>query len=65
MQFSWYCDGKGDEPRPTKDGEIHKIYEYVIRTPNLKDITDGSTHYRRLDEEISKVEISEKEISED
>ncbi len=45
-QFSWYCDGKGDEPRETpawKDSQA--IAEYVIRTPSLIDITDGSTHY--------------------
>ena len=45
-QFSWYCDGKGDEPRETpawRDSQA--IAEYVIRTPSLIDITDGSTHY--------------------
>ena len=45
-QFSWYCDGKGDEPRPTpawKDSV--EIAEYIIRTPSLLDITDGATHY--------------------
>ena len=45
-QFSWYCDGKGDEPRDTpawKDSQ--DIAEYVMTTPNLMDITDGATHY--------------------
>ena len=45
-QFSWYCDGKGDEPSPTpawKDSV--EIAEYIIRTPSLLDITDGATHY--------------------
>ena len=45
-QFSWYCDGKGDEPRPTKAWRNSQdIAEYVIRTPSLLDITDGATHY--------------------
>ena len=45
-QFSWYCDGRGDEPKETpawRDSQA--IAEYVIRTPSLIDITDGSTHY--------------------
>ena len=45
-QFSWYCDGKGDEPRPTKAWrDSQDIAEYIIRTPSLIDITDGATHY--------------------
>jgi len=45
-QFSWYCDGKGDEPRETPAWEDSlNVAEYVIRTPSLIDITDGSTHY--------------------
>ena len=45
-QFSWYCDGKGDEPRPTKAWRNSQdIAEYIIRTPSLLDITDGATHY--------------------
>ena len=45
-RFSWYCDGKGDEPRPTKAWrDSQDIAEYVIRTPSLIDITDGATHY--------------------
>ena len=45
-QFSWYCDGKGDEPRPTNAWrDSQDIAEYVIRTPSLIDITDGATHY--------------------
>jgi len=45
-QFSWYCDGKGDEPRDTPAWrESQEIAEYIIRTPSLIDITDGSTHY--------------------
>ena len=45
-QFSWYCDGKGDEPRPTPAWrDSVEIAEYIIRTPSLLDITDGATHY--------------------
>tara|TARA_Y100000296_G_scaffold12115_1_gene13964 strand:- start:1880 stop:2482 length:603 start_codon:yes stop_codon:yes gene_type:complete len=45
-QFSWYCDGKGDEPRKTPAWrDSQSIAEYVIRTPSLLDITDGATHY--------------------
>ena len=46
-QFSWYCDGKLDEP-PTRGSmwkESQEIAEYVLTTPDLKDITDGATHY--------------------
>jgi spore germination cell wall hydrolase CwlJ-like protein len=46
-QFSWYCDGKHDEP-PTRGSmwkESQEIAEYVLTTPDLKDITDGATHY--------------------
>lgn len=46
-QFSWYCDGKHDEP-PTRGSmwkESEEIAKYVLSTPDLKDITDGATHY--------------------
>ena len=46
-QFSWYCDGKHDEP-PTRGSmwkHSQEIAEYVLTTPDLKDITDGATHY--------------------
>ena len=46
-QFSWYCDGKHDEP-PTRGSmwkQSQEIAEYVLTTPDLKDITDGATHY--------------------
>ena len=46
-QFSWYCDGKHDEPstRGSMWYESQEIAEYVLTTPDLKDITDGATHY--------------------
>ena len=46
-QFSWYCDCKHDEPstRGSMWYESQEIAEYVLTTPDLKDITDGATHY--------------------
>ena len=46
-QFSWYCDGKGDDP---KDGrlwfESQELAKHVFRyEEELVDITDGATHY--------------------
>ena len=46
-QFSWYCDGRGDEPAESqlwKDSQ--DLAKYVIlRQDDLIDITDGATHY--------------------
>mgnify|MGYP000103105571 FL=1 len=47
-QFSWYCDGKGDEPK--NKGKLwntsHALAKYVLkRQRDLIDITDGATHY--------------------
>jgi N-acetylmuramoyl-L-alanine amidase len=45
-QFSWYCDGKGDDPHKGKMWrESELVAEYVLSTPTLMDITDGATHY--------------------
>jgi len=45
-QFSWYCDGKLDEPHTgAMWRESSEIAVYVLSTPDLKDITDGATHY--------------------
>jgi len=45
-QFSWYCDGKLDEPHTgAMWRESTEIAVYVLSNPNLKDITDGATHY--------------------
>ena len=46
-QFSWYCDGKGDDP---KDGRLwsasQKLAKHVFRyKDSMVDITDGATHY--------------------
>ena len=46
-QFSWYCDGKHDEP-PTRGSmwkESEEVAKYILTTPDLMDITDGATHY--------------------
>ena len=46
-QFSWYCDGRGDEPRESKLwNDSQDLAKYVIlRQDDLIDITDGATHY--------------------
>ena len=46
-QFSWYCDGKGDDPREGKLwSSAQELAEYVIlRQEELPDITDGALHY--------------------
>jgi len=45
-QFSWYCDGKHDEPYQGKMWkESTDLARYILTHPNLRDITDGSTHY--------------------
>jgi len=45
-QFSWYCDGKLDVPHTgAMWRESSEIAVYVLSTPDLKDITDGATHY--------------------
>ena len=45
-QFSWYCDGKHDEPHlGSMWRESQEVARYVLTTPDLMDITDGATHY--------------------
>ena len=48
-QFSWYCDGKGDVPRPgslwEESQRVAKIMIQRHLNSQLLDITDGSTHY--------------------
>ena len=42
-QFSFYCDGKSDEPR-TKQAWFNSLY--IARLSGfVPDITDGATHY--------------------
>ena len=47
-QFSWYCDGKGDEPRIESRLWIdtQELAKYVLlRQDELPDITDGALNY--------------------
>jgi len=47
-QFSWYCDGKGDEPREGSGlwEDSLELAKYVLlRQEELPDITDGALHY--------------------
>ena len=47
-QFSWYCDGKGDDPREGSGlwEDAQELAKYVLlRQEELPDITDGALHY--------------------
>ena len=45
-QFSWYCDGKHDNPNKGKAWKVSQnIAEYVLQNPGMLDITDSATHY--------------------
>ena len=45
-QFSWYCDGKHDNPNEGKAWKVsQKIAEYILQNPGMLDITDSATHY--------------------
>ena len=46
-QFSWYCDGKSDEPKDKKTYErlLTIATSIVYNRINFIDITDGATHY--------------------
>ena len=45
-QFSWYCDGKHDNPNQSRAWEeSKKIAEWMLKNPFILDITDGATHY--------------------
>ena len=46
-QFSWYCDGKSDEPKDKKTYQrlLTISKSIVYNTINFIDITDGATHY--------------------
>ena len=50
-QFSWYCDGKSDEPRDetawhkARYQAAHAYYLYDVGY----DVTDGATHYHSID----------------
>ena len=46
-QFSWYCDGKSDEPKePTTYGALYDMaLDLVYGDITVVDITEGATHY--------------------
>ena len=47
-QFSWYCDGKSDEPNFDSDAWWRaKEYAYIVMSGKIMvDVTQGATHYR-------------------
>lgn len=46
-QFSWYCDGKKDDPKNEELWEVSKQMAYEVMTDygNVEDPTDGATMY--------------------
>jgi len=46
-QFSWYCDGKSDEPNRDSKAWSNAIrHASIIMTKTINiDVTDGATHY--------------------
>jgi spore germination cell wall hydrolase CwlJ-like protein len=47
-QFSWFCDGKSDEPLDTKTWELSLKVAYDVLSRHYPDITEGATHYHTL-----------------
>ena len=47
-QFSWFCDGKSDEPLDTKTWELSLEVAYDVLWRHYPDITEGATHYHTL-----------------
>ena len=44
-QFSWYCDGKSDNPRePTSIDKAHWV-AWLVLNGHIFDFTRGATHY--------------------
>ena len=46
-QFSWYCDGKSDEPRKdSKEWRRAQDYARIVLSGRIVlDVTEGATHY--------------------
>jgi spore germination cell wall hydrolase CwlJ-like protein len=44
-QFSWYCDGKGDDVRPTVNWYKSQIIALQILEGKWSGILEGATHY--------------------
>lgn len=45
-QFSWFCDGKADQPRNVRSWEDSKMLAYnIYMDGHFRGITEGATHY--------------------
>ena len=44
-QFSWFCDGKSDDIKPTENWYESQIVALQIMEGRYHDITEGATHY--------------------
>ena len=45
-QFSWWCDGKSDEPLyDSRAWRVAQDYAYLVLTRRIMDVTEGATHY--------------------
>lgn len=44
-QFSWYCDGKSDQPTDKDAWEWSNVIAELVLSGQIKDVTDGATHY--------------------
>ena len=46
-QFSWFCDGKSDEPkRDSKEWRMAQEYARIVLSGRIAlDVTEGATHY--------------------
>ena len=45
-QFSWYCDGKSDEPKsPQSWRQAQEIAYHLVVNNQFRGITEGATHY--------------------
>ena len=46
-QFSWFCDGKSDEPRKdSKEWRMAQEYARIVLSGRIVlDVTEGATHY--------------------
>lgn len=47
-QFSWFCDGKSDEPLDTKTFEESLLIARDVIDGFYPDITEGATHYHNV-----------------
>lgn len=47
-QFSWFCDGKSDEPLDTKTWMLSLVVARDVMDGFYGDITEGATHYHNV-----------------